>query len=355
VGQLNQLYDTQIAYMDGILRELLAFLRKKGLYVPDRDVLVLNADHGEFMGEHGYCSFHGFPWEEIIHTPLVMSGPGLPRGSTVDELVANIDIVPTLLDLVAQHTFENREIPRGLEGVSLLPATRREDPVRDRIITDISSGTALCSVNGTHKMIVRKPYQPHGVKNAASAQNAELSGAVSYKTSRGVFRFEVPASVFEGRDVVDFELDFRFMAFGNISTVSGHLMQPHFDLVTAHTREQWDTNFVPWGPREWRLVVKDSHGEVVYDSESQHGWVAFEPLKSPDFDLEIYDLATDPAECHNIARAMNPEYVRDWLGLLLAEYEEHTGKHFQTQAAEIPEIRDFSEEELENIEQLGYL
>lgn len=69
--------------------------------------LVITADHGESFGDRegpdgkvDVFGMHGrHLYEEVVHVPLVMKGPGLPAGRTVDDLTRSIDVLPTLLAL----------------------------------------------------------------------------------------------------------------------------------------------------------------------------------------------------------------------------------------------------------------
>ena len=58
------------------------------------------SDNGFHMGEHGLPSGKMLPYEEDIRVPLLVRGPGIEPGTTVDAMVANIDIAPTIADLV---------------------------------------------------------------------------------------------------------------------------------------------------------------------------------------------------------------------------------------------------------------
>ncbi|HEX9620799.1 MAG TPA: sulfatase [Polyangiaceae bacterium] len=85
----------------------------------DRTVLVLSADHGEALGEHGIPHHGGSLYEVLLRVPLVIRVPGVePR--RVAAPVALIDIAPTLLDLVGAAT------PGQYMGQSLVPFLRGE-------------------------------------------------------------------------------------------------------------------------------------------------------------------------------------------------------------------------------------
>ena len=353
VAKLNQLYDSQIAYMDGIIEDLFAFLRRAGFYHPDRDLVIFNSDHGELMGEHGFCPVHGRLWHEIAHTPLFMTGAGLPSGKSVDQLVANLDIVPTILELIAPDEARAVAKRHAFEGYSMLPAINRDYPIRDRVLTDVPYYSAIGSFDGRYKVVVRRAAEPGGglEKHGAWA----LSGSVHFEDSQGIFRFELPEEVFAGHKALDLEFTMRSVSFGGEKTVSAPLTRPVFDLVTLHTQDDWDTIWVPWGPREWKLVLKDQSGKVVYDSEAEHGWVAFEPMPSRDYDLEVYDHRHDPGELTNVADDTPEELLHEWLEDILDEFEENTGTAYRNVVLEETRLKDFSDDELEQIQQLGYL
>ena len=96
----------------------------RALGVEDNTVVVCSSDHGSFYGEHGF----GGKWlmlEESIRTPLIVCDPRLPRqlhGTQCDQMVLNIDLMPTVLDLAGVA------IPPSVQGRSLLPLVRGEQP-----------------------------------------------------------------------------------------------------------------------------------------------------------------------------------------------------------------------------------
>ncbi|MBK9386864.1 MAG: sulfatase [Planctomycetes bacterium] len=93
----EDLYDECIAHADRALGVLLDALRERGLY--DDAILVLTADHGTGLGEHG--KYGGFlPYEEQIRVPLVMKLPGF-AARRVAAPVASLDVAPTLVSLFA--------------------------------------------------------------------------------------------------------------------------------------------------------------------------------------------------------------------------------------------------------------
>lgn len=91
----EDLYDNCIGHADTALGVLIAALKERGIY--DDAIIVLTADHGTGLQEHG--KYGGFqPYEEQIRVPLLMKLPGFaPR--RVKAPVALIDVAPTFLSL----------------------------------------------------------------------------------------------------------------------------------------------------------------------------------------------------------------------------------------------------------------
>jgi arylsulfatase A-like enzyme len=117
-------YDAEVRYVDDHVGAVVRALETRGL--SDRTVLVLTADHGESLGEHGYYFAHGwYAYDDTLRVPLLLRGPGVPAGRRVKESVSLIDLAPTVLDLLGLLPVQ------AMEGTSLRPflvgtAERRE-------------------------------------------------------------------------------------------------------------------------------------------------------------------------------------------------------------------------------------
>lgn len=133
------LYDGEIRYVDTKIGEILDKLEELGL--EDRTIIVLTADHGEELMDHGFIghastSLAGTLYDEVIHVPLIISYPkGLPQGVIVDTEVQSIDIMPTVFDILG--------IPMEpiAEGRSLLPLIEGRDY---SYVKSAFSETTLC-------------------------------------------------------------------------------------------------------------------------------------------------------------------------------------------------------------------
>lgn len=117
-------YQGEIAAADRALGELFAALERRER-LADTLVLVV-ADHGEALGEHGEPNHGIFLYQPTLHVPMIAAGPGVRRGSAVETPVSLVDATPTLLDAVGLAA------PDPCDGQSLWPALggARLDPQR---------------------------------------------------------------------------------------------------------------------------------------------------------------------------------------------------------------------------------
>ena len=127
-------YWTAVAQVDVCLKGVLDALKASG---HEDDTIVL------FMSDHGMS----FPFSKATvyfngtHSAVILKWPGMPAAATHEEFVSSVDIMPTLLDLLAvKH-------PDGMDGRSWLPLLRGEkQDARDYVITHVntvSSGMSL--------------------------------------------------------------------------------------------------------------------------------------------------------------------------------------------------------------------
>jgi len=110
VEQARQLYDAEIAYMDDQLGRLLDALRDWGLY--DAAWIVVTADHGDVIGEHGTAGHGCYLWEEEIRIPLVVKAPGEVVASVDDAAVQLNDLAPMLLAALGRAPLAGAGGPR---------------------------------------------------------------------------------------------------------------------------------------------------------------------------------------------------------------------------------------------------
>jgi glucan phosphoethanolaminetransferase (alkaline phosphatase superfamily) len=90
-------YDNGVVRADAVIGELLALLKDKG-YLEDA-LVVITADHGESLGEHGLYHHANSVREEVLRVPLVMIAFGRPLQlpATPRTFASQVDIAPTIL------------------------------------------------------------------------------------------------------------------------------------------------------------------------------------------------------------------------------------------------------------------
>ena len=116
---IQALYDGEVRVFDDLVGGWLAKLETLGIL--DDTLVIVTADHGEELLERGHvghtsCNLKGTLYDECIHVPLIMRYPKrLPAGAVVRQQVSQIDLMPTLFDLLGL------ELPLTPDGASLLP------------------------------------------------------------------------------------------------------------------------------------------------------------------------------------------------------------------------------------------
>jgi arylsulfatase A-like enzyme len=126
----HELYEEEVAYVDGQLGRVLGSLAPE---VRERTAIVVTADHGEEFLEHGFLKHGVTLFDEVVRVPFVMSVPKrVTAPSRVPELARLVDVVPTLIDLLAVNVPSATRA--SWAGVSLAPAITGHAPM-PRLIT----------------------------------------------------------------------------------------------------------------------------------------------------------------------------------------------------------------------------
>lgn len=95
---LVDFYDGEILAVDSKIDQLLEVVRTR---FPNT-IVVLTSDHGEEFLEHGNLFHARTLYDEVLHVPLVVAGPGVRAGLRVTTLTSLLDVVPTVLALTGQ-------------------------------------------------------------------------------------------------------------------------------------------------------------------------------------------------------------------------------------------------------------
>lgn len=93
-------YDGEIAYADSVVGDLIADLKRLGIY--DDALIILLSDHGEGLSEHGEEEHGLFLYREALQVPLIVKLPQQrKKGATIGVPVQLVDVFPTILDRTA--------------------------------------------------------------------------------------------------------------------------------------------------------------------------------------------------------------------------------------------------------------
>jgi arylsulfatase A-like enzyme len=126
----QQRLESLLAVDQGVARIVAALRAAREL---TRTYIIFTADNGFFHGEHRIPTGKVLPYEPSIRVPLLMRGPGLPRGRVTSAAAANIDLAPTIAAMAKARAG------RVVDGISLLPIARGGAGVRGRELV-IESG-----------------------------------------------------------------------------------------------------------------------------------------------------------------------------------------------------------------------
>jgi N-acetylglucosamine-6-sulfatase len=126
VARAEELYRKRLQSMlavDDMIGDLVEALRKSGEL--DNTYLVFTSDNGFHLGTHRLTAGKWTAYEEDIRIPLVVRGPGVPEGRTLDHLVLNNDFAPTFAELAGAET------PEFVDGRSLAPLLTDDPPAKE--------------------------------------------------------------------------------------------------------------------------------------------------------------------------------------------------------------------------------
>jgi arylsulfatase A-like enzyme len=123
IARAEELYRKRLQAMlavDNMIGRLVGALEESGEL--ENTYLVFTSDNGFHLGQHRLTAGKWTAYEEDIRVPLIVRGPGVPEGRTLDHLVLNNDLAPTFADLAGAET------PEFVDGRSLAPLLTDDPP-----------------------------------------------------------------------------------------------------------------------------------------------------------------------------------------------------------------------------------
>ncbi|HET7324066.1 MAG TPA: sulfatase-like hydrolase/transferase [Halococcus sp.] len=101
--------------------------------VDDDTLVIVTADHGEALFDHGQVGHEPCLYDELLHVPLLVRPPSGAEEGTIDTQVRHIDIAPTILD------YAGVAVPDSYRGQSLRPAIEGEGLDTELAVSEVAS------------------------------------------------------------------------------------------------------------------------------------------------------------------------------------------------------------------------
>jgi len=126
ITRLDLLYRRRLQSLqavDDLIGSIIDTLRATGEL--QRTYVFFSSDNGFHLGEHRLPAGKNTAYEEDVHVPLIVTGPGVPAGRGVEHLAVNIDLGPTWAELAGAA------VPTFVDGRSLFPLLGSSPPPTD--------------------------------------------------------------------------------------------------------------------------------------------------------------------------------------------------------------------------------
>lgn len=221
---LTKLYDAKIRYADDQLKSLFDLLRRDHIW--ENTLVIITSDHGEYYGERHFMGHSVAAGYSTLRIPLIIKGlPGMKPGTNVNSLTQNIDIFPTILNIIGVKRGKDYKLP----GYSLLnPKYDRTGyadaypfPVALKLVKQYSEESATI-YNRQTSVIWRKGYEyiwttngrgeMYYIKNDPTEENnlllllPELAKELEMEAQIRAMRYKAPDRI---RSTVEFSREER--------------------------------------------------------------------------------------------------------------------------------------------------
>ena len=185
-SDISGIYDNSIHWVDKNVGVLLKEIEDLGL--AEKTIIAIASDHGEAFLEHGVEGHARNLYQEVQDVPLILYLPfRLDPGITVNTPVANVDLWPTLLDLMGLP-----EIP-GAEGQSLVPLIVAAGQGDEGLATEFVDRPVFSQINSAWGSaerdprqliaVVKEPYRFVHLRDTSHSQLFDKSADPSEKTN----------------------------------------------------------------------------------------------------------------------------------------------------------------------------
>ena len=123
---LRSAYDNSICYVDHLIGKIVRLLQTNGVY--DNTLVVVIADHGDNIGDHGLMFHYSCLYDTLIKIPLLVKFPAhIGLTGRISRVVQNVDIFPTILSLLDIQDTQARKQIQGNDLLGLAAPRRDQD------------------------------------------------------------------------------------------------------------------------------------------------------------------------------------------------------------------------------------
>ena len=91
--------------VDELVNDIFRSLEQYGIL--DNTYVIYSSDNGYHIGQHRLPPGKECGYEEDVNVPLIIRGPGVPKGVTTNQVTSHTDLVPTILQLVGSRPEED--------------------------------------------------------------------------------------------------------------------------------------------------------------------------------------------------------------------------------------------------------
>ncbi|MCI5801015.1 MAG: sulfatase-like hydrolase/transferase [Oscillospiraceae bacterium] len=220
-------YYAMISHLDWRIGQVVETLKKKGVY--ENTILVFSGDNGLSIGQHGLMGKQNC-YDHSLRVPLILAGPGIPRGETREGYVYLMDIFPTLCDLTGCRT------PDSVDGISFAPMLGdRAFRTRESIYAGYAD-KIRCVKDERYKLIEYR--YPRACMISEQGEGLGREGLLQELTVMTQL-FDLQSDPWEVVNLAELPEHQK-----DVERLRGLMKQ---------TRDSWDELENPWGKRFWDL------------------------------------------------------------------------------------------------------
>lgn len=252
-------YDGEIAVADEVVGQLLAELKRLGVY--DKALIILTSDHGDALGDHDEVGHGVFLYRSTMQVPLLVKLPGNERaGSSVAAVAQLSDIAPTLLAAagieppVALAGRDLARVGRELATVETTPHAAYSETYYTRLyfgwseLRSLSNGR-VSYIESPEPELYDVAQDPGQLRNAL-ADDKRTAAGLRDRLAQIPARFDDPGSF-------DPETRRKMESLGYLggarSRVSGDLPAP---ATQRHLIALFQQGFGEFGQRRWKKAAE---------------------------------------------------------------------------------------------------